>query len=230
MSKLTTGKMIRGTMCLAAVLCVGQAGIVSAATKDLSNVKHIPAYMAPGTVIKYDGNKNMEVLREGEMQNKSATTMPESSRMAVNVDEDLPTITEGMTIVYDALGGPIIVGESGSDTISVDMKEINLKNASTPLTLAAKAGNAQSGKVSWFDIWKESSTASGQKADNGAAHKTIKLRSNVSVKNNDNKKNTSVKILDRGPYVKGRILDMSKQSFSKVESLNRGLFNGIITW
>lgn len=116
----------------------------------------------------------------------------------------------------------------GEDLVLTAAATIPSQPAATTSTV--KANNKQSGVISWFDIWKEKSTASGKKAANGAAHKTIKLRTQVSVVNNTNNKKASVVILDRGPYEKGRILDMSKESFSKVESLNKGLFKGTIAW
>ncbi|KMT22352.1 septal ring lytic transglycosylase RlpA family protein [Clostridium cylindrosporum] len=133
------------------------------------------------------------------------------------------------------------IGSSHSDNVlsymdygTINDEDIILTAASTTTstTTAAtvKAKNKQSGLISWFDIWKEKTTASGKKAVNGAAHKTIKLRTQVSVTNNSNSKKASVVILDRGPYASGRILDMSKESFSKVESLKKGLFKGTIIW
>lgn len=87
----------------------------------------------------------------------------------------------------------------------------------------------QSGKVSWYNQ-VGGSTASGKTSPNGAAHKSIAFNTKVTVKNNKNGKTTKVIILDRGPYVKGRILDMNKSAFAKVENTSAGLFNGTITW
>lgn len=42
-----------------------------------------------------------------------------------------------------------------------------------------------------------------------AAHKTIPLGSTVKITNLKNKKSIICKIVDRGPFVKGRILDLS---------------------
>jgi len=92
------------------------------------------------------------------------------------------------------------------------------------------SASSQSGKVSWYNVTGKT-TASGKKGTaTTAAHKTIAFNTKVSVKNNSNGKTTKVVILDRGPFVTGRILDMSKESFSKVASLSAGLFNGTITW
>lgn len=79
---------------------------------------------------------------------------------------------------------------------------------------------SETGIVSWYS----------SKTSNGAAHKTIKKGTKVKVKNLRNGKTTTVVINDRGPYVDGRILDMSKTSFSKAENTSAGLFKGTITW
>lgn len=83
----------------------------------------------------------------------------------------------------------------------------------------------QTGQVSWYKGLTRYGAGSY-----GAAHKTIPFRTKVKVKNNSNGKTTTVTINDRGPYVKGRILDMSKTSFSKVAKTSAGVFNGTITW
>ncbi|WP_052661797.1 septal ring lytic transglycosylase RlpA family protein [Anaerocellum danielii] len=63
-----------------------------------------------------------------------------------------------------------------------------------------------------------------------AAHKSIQFRTKVRVTSLENGKNTIVKILDRGPYVNGRILDMVKTAFSKIHSTSKGIFRGKIEW
>ena len=205
-------------------------------TKNSSNAvvqnQRIPNHMAPGTVIKFNQNKKMTIVKEGNKNKNSSSEMKSLTKTAnVAVAADLPTIKPNVTVVYDALGAPIVITPKNvtknADKISVEMKEVtNIQLKSLPTGYAHK----QSGIVSNFNIWAEPDTASGLKAANGAAHKTIALRKYVSVNNLDNGKGYSVCILDRGPYVNGRILDMSEEGFAKVERLNRGLFNGTILW
>jgi rare lipoprotein A len=49
-----------------------------------------------------------------------------------------------------------------------------------------------------------------------AAHKTLPLGTVVKVTNQDNGKTVEVRINDRGPYVKGRIIDLSKSAASAI--------------
>jgi rare lipoprotein A len=71
----------------------------------------------------------------------------------------------------------------------------------------------QSGRASWYGKpFHGRKTASGERYDMNAltaAHKTLPLASYVRVTNTSNNKTVVVKINDRGPYVRGRIIDLS---------------------
>jgi rare lipoprotein A len=56
-----------------------------------------------------------------------------------------------------------------------------------------------------------------------AAHRTLPLGSIVRVVNLKNGKHAHVKITDRGPYVKGRILDLSPGAAAQLGMMNGGL-------
>ena len=56
-----------------------------------------------------------------------------------------------------------------------------------------------------------------------AAHKTLPLGTVVKVTNLSNSKSVFVKINDRGPFVKGRDLDLSKGAYQKIASLSSGV-------
>lgn len=69
-------------------------------------------------------------------------------------------------------------------------------------------------------------TASGERFDNNlmtAAHKTLPFGTEVIVKNLDNGRSVRVRINDRGPFVKGRIIDLTRVAFSKIANLDEGL-------
>lgn len=199
--------------------------ILSATSAFAADTTVVPGHMAPGTVIKFNQDKKMEVVKEGK-ENKISNVDKNA------VPENLPTIKANMTVVYDALGGAVVIvpeSELNNSKLSVEMKEVTsagLKNTDK----SSISRGSQSGKVSWFDIWAEDNTASGLKASNGAAHKTISLKTWVDVDDNDTGNSTTVKILDRGPYVSGRILDMSEESFNEVDDTDNGVFNGSISW
>jgi rare lipoprotein A len=59
------------------------------------------------------------------------------------------------------------------------------------------------------------STASGERYDSRAltaAHRTLPLRTNIRVTNLENGKSVRVRINDRGPHVRGRIVDLSSSA------------------
>lgn len=212
-------KRFKSLLCATTVFCLFQSSVAFAAGNNLTNSKHIPAYMPPGTVLKYDNNKKMTVVKQGK-ENKKA------NKSEYSASSDLPEITAGMTVIYDALGGPVVSVTKEQAKLEVSMNEININAPVSSLT-----SNTESGIISSFDIWAEPDTASGIKAADGAAHKTIPLYTSVHVVNNAVPAwNTYVRILDRGPYVYGRILDMSEESFWYCEYPEKGLFNGTISW
>ena len=69
-------------------------------------------------------------------------------------------------------------------------------------------------------------TASGEVLNNNsmtAAHKTLPFGTVVFVKNISNGKSVTVRINDRGPFVDGRIIDLTRAAFSQIASLDKGL-------
>lgn len=68
-------------------------------------------------------------------------------------------------------------------------------------------------------------TASGERFDPGqltAAHRTLPLGTKVRVTNPANGKSVVVRINDRGPFARGRVLDLSKSAASEIGLIARG--------
>lgn len=70
------------------------------------------------------------------------------------------------------------------------------------------------GKASWYSIGtnRGTRTASGQRLSNHAAtaaHKTLPMGTKVRVTNQNNGRSEIVTINDRGPYIRGRIIDLT---------------------
>lgn len=64
-----------------------------------------------------------------------------------------------------------------------------------------------------------SQTASGRKVtcqDLVAAHRTLPFGAQVKVRNLGNEKSVTVTIVDRGPFVKGRIIDLSAGAANRI--------------
>ena len=84
------------------------------------------------------------------------------------------------------------------------------------------------GKASWYEIKCNggTQTASGIPLRDyamTAAHKTLPMGTMVRVTNLANGKSAIVKITDRGPYIKGRIIDVTKGVAQKLDFIKRGI-------
>lgn len=56
-----------------------------------------------------------------------------------------------------------------------------------------------------------------------AAHRTLPMGSRVRVVNLDNDKHVTVRINDRGPYVHGRVIDLSKAAAKRLKMQRQGV-------
>lgn len=88
-------------------------------------------------------------------------------------------------------------------------------------------GFVQTGNASWYGKkFHGRPTASGERFNmykESAAHKTLPLGTFVRVVNFSNKKQIIVKINDRGPFVKGRIIDLSYAAAKKIDLIGPGV-------
>ncbi len=76
----------------------------------------------------------------------------------------------------------------------------------------------------YADMFHNRKTASGAKFDNNkftAAHKKFPFGTKLKITNPTNNKSVVVTVNDRGPYVKGREIDLSKKAFMMIAS-NKG--------
>lgn len=60
-----------------------------------------------------------------------------------------------------------------------------------------------------------------------AAHKTLPFGTKLKVTNLDNGNSVIVTINDRGPYKRGRVIDLSRQAFRQLDSEKRGILKNI---
>src|SRR6185369_9248916 len=94
------------------------------------------------------------------------------------------------------------------------------------LSISALA-QTQTGKASFYaDKFEGSPTASGEKYKHSkltAAHKSLPFGTKVRVTNMANSQTVEVVVNDRGPYVDGRIIDLSKSAAEKLGFINLGL-------
>jgi len=87
----------------------------------------------------------------------------------------------------------------------------------------------ETGKASYYaDSFDGKRTASGEtfrQRQLTAAHRTLPFGTRVTVINVSNGKSVKVRINDRGPFVAGRIIDLSHKAASKLGMINTGVAN-----
>ncbi len=104
----------------------------------------------------------------------------------------------------------------------------NTKPVTHPSDSQYAIQSVQRGKASWYSVSTNSGsrTASGQRLSNHAAtaaHKTLPMGTLVRVTNESNGKFEVMKITDRGPFVKGRIIDVTLGAAERLGFASRGV-------
>ncbi|CAE6936415.1 Lytic transglycosylase with a strong preference for naked glycan strands that lack stem peptides [Vibrio sp. B1FLJ16] len=104
-----------------------------------------------------------------------------------------------------------------SSTLAVDLDQTNGYSKSHELI----------GKASWYsNKFHGKRTASGERYNKSAytaAHKSLPFGTIVRVTNTANSKTVDVKINDRGPFVKGRVIDLSQKAFEQIGNIKEGV-------
>ncbi|HET7413288.1 MAG TPA: septal ring lytic transglycosylase RlpA family protein [Pararhizobium sp.] len=100
---------------------------------------------------------------------------------------------------------------------AIAIATVTLLGASTGLA------SAQCGGASWYAL--TSKTASGERMNPAAmtaAHRSLPFGAKVKVINQRNGKEVVVRINDRGPFIKGRVIDLSRAAAGKLGFINAG--------
>jgi rare lipoprotein A (peptidoglycan hydrolase) len=88
-------------------------------------------------------------------------------------------------------------------------------------------GHVQEGKASWYGREQHGHlTANGEHFDMyalTAAHRTLPMNTHVRVTNLRNGRSVEVRINDRGPYSRGRIIDLSYAAARLLDMLDAGV-------
>lgn len=90
----------------------------------------------------------------------------------------------------------------------------------------ARGSVVDRGIASWYGPgFHGNLTASGEPYDMDAltaAHKTLPFGTVVEVRNLDNGRSVRVKINDRGPFVRGRVIDLSREAARRIDMIGPG--------
>ena len=101
------------------------------------------------------------------------------------------------------------------------------------LSACAPRLHERGGASYYADKFKGRRTASGEKFRQyklTAAHKSLPFGTKVKVKNLSNGRSVKVKINDRGPFVSGRIIDLSKKAARRLGIIQSGTANVEISY
>lgn len=95
------------------------------------------------------------------------------------------------------------------------------------LTASCAPKITESGKASYYaNEFRGRKTANGEtfrQSKKTAAHRTLPFGTKVIVKNLSNGRTVKVRINDRGPFVKGRIIDLSKKAARRINMIEAGV-------
>ena len=97
----------------------------------------------------------------------------------------------------------------------------------SPLTSKTNAQGVQTGKASYYaKKFSGRKTASGERLHHDSltcAHRTYPFGTQLKVTNPANGKTVIVRVTDRGPYVKGRIIDLSVRAAKELGIIAQGI-------
>jgi rare lipoprotein A len=89
---------------------------------------------------------------------------------------------------------------------------------------------AECGRASWYRMG--TMTASGEAMDAGAlagAHRTLPFGTRVRVENLDNGRSVIVRINDRGPFIAGRVIDVTEGAAEQLGMIRAGVADVRVT-
>ncbi len=105
----------------------------------------------------------------------------------------------------------------GAKTLKEPSSELTLVGTFKPALKSAT--HDQTGKASWY-----------HQPGLMAAHRSLPFGTIVRVTNLANGKQVTVTIRDRGPYVDGRVIDLSDTAFTQLSPTSRGVLNVKVEW
>ncbi len=104
---------------------------------------------------------------------------------------------------------------------------ILLSACSKKISPSKSNGRSDTGYASYYgDEFNGRKTANGEifrQSNLTAAHKKLAFGTKVKVTNLSNNKSVTVRINDRGPFVAGRIIDLSKSAAKKIDMVGAGV-------
>lgn len=146
--------------------------------------------------------------------------------------ETLVTTSAAITTTDSAI---IVTTENAINTNNEDIKKVEeqkeeiKENKYSLDNYTVVSSDSEKGKASYYaKKFHGNKTTSGEKFSIyklTAAHRTLKFGTMVKVTNTDNGKSVVVRINDRGPFTKSKLIDLSPAAFEELASLSKGVIN-----
>ncbi|TDC47167.1 septal ring lytic transglycosylase RlpA family protein [Actinomadura sp. KC345] len=185
------------------------------------------AVLTLGAFALVKGDASASTAQTAHTAPKSSHTAPKSSHTAPKATRPLRDEPRAEPTRTDR--GKTRAPEPSPTRTKTPKRKPDTESGHMPKPEAKKKRNkaVESGSCEASYYWQGQMTASGEKFDPSeltAAHKTLPMGSKVRVTNKNNGRSVTVRINDRGPFVSGRCLDLSKAAMKKV----RGTGSGVI--
>ncbi len=156
----------------------------------------------------------------------------ESAKLDKNVKKRDTSLTSSGSSVNNRSAGAV-QGQPGNEEKHSGKDDIETQTSSAADTDAKAQSDddeivsTSTGKASWYGgRWIGRKTANGEiyrAGDMTAAHKTLPFGTRVRVTDQKTGESTVVRINNRGPFVKGRIIDLSEAAASDLGMMGRGV-------
>ena len=147
--------------------------------------------------------------------------MMTTSTMSNNYDPYAGVVVKAQAQVQVPVA-PVVTKEVTKEEPVKETKVVVIEKASEEAYMANLTGGASF----YGEKWNGRRTANGEIFNTyelTAAHKSLPFGTKVKVVNKTNGKSVVVRINDRGPFVKGRTIDLSKKAFRSIASINKGV-------
>ena len=147
--------------------------------------------------------------------------MMTTSTMSNNYDPYAGVVVKAQAQVQVPVA-PVVTKEVTKEEPVKETKVVVIKKASEEAYMANLSGGASF----YGEKWNGRRTANGEIFNTyelTAAHKSLPFGTRVKVVNKTTGKSVVVRINDRGPFVKGRTIDLSKKAFQSIASIKKGV-------
>lgn len=128
--------------------------------------------------------------------------------------------------------GLVVLCLAGCGSVQVSLRYPGAVSATVHRPVRLPGGHGEAGIASYYaDKYQGRLTANGERFDMyamTAAHKSLPFNSRVRVVNVRNGRSVLVRINDRGPFVAGRIIDLSYAAFGRIADHRDGLADVVV--